>query len=231
MSSVAPMSRRAFVAGLVSMPAGAGAKPLIDLTSGKGLYSQAYAAPELSSGAGVLNLYGREPDVPVARFSPEVSEDLGSYLAQPLRLTLLNANTDERMQLDVSTSFEFGWVQQRQLNQFLRDWRHDKVKKIDKVVLHDLIKICAAFMGSSQNVDVRITSGYRTQETNDMLRRQSRQVGKNSLHIQGMAIDFSLPGVNNKSLAAKSREICGGGVGSYNTFVHIDSGATRRWNA
>jgi uncharacterized protein YcbK (DUF882 family) len=226
-----PMSRRSFVAGLVSIPAGAGAKPLIDLTSGKGLYSQAYVAPELSSGGGIMDLYGREVDVPVARPTPELSEDLGSYLAQPLRLSLLNVNTDERMQFDVPTSLEFGWVQQRQLNQFLRDWRYDKVKKIDQVVLHDLMKICAAFVDSSQNVDVRITSGYRTQETNDMLRRQSRQVAQNSLHIQGMAIDFSLPGIPNRVLATKSREICGGGVGSYSTFVHIDSGAARRWTA
>jgi uncharacterized protein YcbK (DUF882 family) len=221
------MSRRAFVAGLVSIPAGARAAPLIDLTSGKGLYSQTYAAPELSSGGGVLNLYQREVDVPVAN----LSRSRGPYLTQPLRLSLLNVNTEERMQLDVPASLEFGWVQQRQLNQFLRDWRDDKVKKIDPKVLHDLVEICGAFMGSSQNLDVRITSGYRTQKTNDMLRRQSRQVAQNSLHTQGKAIDFTLPEVSISVLAAKAREICGGGVGSYSSFVHIDSGAARRWSA
>jgi uncharacterized protein YcbK (DUF882 family) len=225
------MDRRAFVAGLVSIPAGAGAAPLIDLTSGKGLYSQTYVAPELSSGGGVLNLYGREVDVPVANLAPNLSRGRGPYLAQPLRLSLLNVNTDERMQLDVPASLEFGWVQQRQLNQFLRDWRDDKVKKIDPIVLHDLVKICGAFMGPNQNLDVRITSGYRTQKTNNMLRRQSRQVAQKSLHIQGKAIDFTLPEVSINILAAKAREICGGGVGSYSTFVHIDSGAARRWSA
>ena len=225
------MYRRAFVAGLVSIPAGAGAAPLIDLASGKGLYSQTYAAPELSSGGGVPNLYGREVDVPGAKLAPNFSRGRGPYLAQPLRLSLLNVNTDERMQLDVPASLEFGWVQQRQLNQFLRDWRDDKVKKIDPIVLHDLVEICGAFMGPSRNLDVRITSGYRTKKTNDMLRRQSRQVAQNSLHIQGKAIDFMLPKVITSTLAAKAREICGGGVGSYSTFVHIDSGAARRWSA
>jgi uncharacterized protein YcbK (DUF882 family) len=225
------MSRRAFVAGLVSIPAGAGAAPLIDLTSGKGLYSQTYAAPELSSGGGILNLYGREVDVSEANLAPNFSQARRPYLAQSLRLSLLNVNTDERMQLDVPASLEFGWVQQRQLNQFLRDWRDDKVKKIDPIVLHDLVKICAAFKSPSQNLDVRITSGYRTQKTNDMLRRQSRQVAQNSLHIQGKAIDFSLPEVPIRVLAAKTREICGGGVGSYSSFVHIDSGAARQWSA
>jgi uncharacterized protein YcbK (DUF882 family) len=225
------MSRRAFVAGMISIPAGAGAAPLINLTSGKGLFSQAYAVPKLSSGGGVLNLYGREVDLTEAELAPNLSRGSGPYLAQPLRLSLLNINTDERMQLDVPASFEFGWVQQRQLNQFLRDWRYDKVKKIDPIVLHDLAKICAAFKDPSQSLDVQITSGYRTQETNDMLRRQSRQVAQNSLHIQGKAIDFSLPGVSNRVLASKTREICGGGVGSYSTFVHIDSGAARQWSA
>jgi uncharacterized protein YcbK (DUF882 family) len=225
------MSRRAFVAGMISIPAGAGAAPLINLTSGKGLFSQASAAPKLSSGGGVLNLYGREVDLTEAELAPNLSRRRGPYLAQPLRLSLLNINTDERMQLDVPASLEFGWVQQRQLNQFLRDWRYDKVKKIDPIVLHDLAKICAAFKGPSQSLDVRITSGYRTQETNDMLRRQSRQVAQNSLHIQGKAIDFSLPGVSSRVLASKTREICGGGVGSYSTFVHIDSGAARQWSA
>ena len=225
------MSRRTFFAGIISIPAGAGAAPLINLTSGKGLYSQTYAAPESSSGGGVLNLYGREVDVPVAKLAPNLSRGRGPYLAQPLRLSLLNINTDERMQLDMPASLEFGWVQQRQLNQFLRDWRYDKVKKIDPIVLHDLAKICAVFKGPSQSLDVRITSGYRTQKTNDMLRRQSRQVAQNSLHIQGKAIDFSLPGVPSRVLASKTREICGGGVGSYSTFVHIDSGAARQWSA
>jgi uncharacterized protein YcbK (DUF882 family) len=223
------MTRRAFVAGLVVIPAGAGAAPLIDLTSGNGLYSQTYAVPEFSSSEGILNLYGQEVAAPMANGAPKLSGGRGPYLAQPLRLSLLNANTDERMQLDVPVSLQFGWTQERQLNQFLRDWREDKVKKIAPIVLRNLMEICASFIGRGHDLDVRITSGYRTQKTNDMLRRHSRLVARNSLHIQGKAIDFSMPGISTQALAAKAREVCGGGVGEYSTFVHIDSGAARRW--
>jgi len=46
----------------------------------------------------------------------------------------------------------------------------------------------------------------------------------------GKAIDFSIPGTGIKNLAKIVRANTKGGVGSYQTFVHLDSGPHRTWS-
>jgi uncharacterized protein YcbK (DUF882 family) len=142
-----------------------------------------------------------------------------------------NANTGEGLSLDIPASLELGWIQRRRFNHFMRDWREDQVKRIDPSVVQDFLEICRAFTTPGNPSDVRINSGYRSQRTNEMLRQRSRNVAINSLHVEGRAIDFTLPGVSQRQLGAVANDICRGGVGTYNTFVHIDSGSNRRWSA
>ncbi|MBL8054364.1 MAG: DUF882 domain-containing protein, partial [Nitrospira sp.] len=54
---------------------------------------------------------------------------------------------------------------------------------------------------------------------------------RNSLHVQGQAIDLSIPGIPLKKLRAAALELKYGGVGSYrnSTYVHLDSGPFRSW--
>jgi len=56
-----------------------------------------------------------------------------------------------------------------------------------------------------------------------------KKAARNSLHMQARAIDFSLPGVPMKTLSRVARQVCPGGVGTYSTFVHVDSGPQRSW--
>jgi hypothetical protein len=68
-----------------------------------------------------------------------------------------------------------------------------------------------------------------------MLRSRSRSSGvaKTSLHMQGKAIDFSIPSANVADVRAAALRIQGGGVGYYPTsgipFVHMDVGNVRHW--
>jgi len=50
------------------------------------------------------------------------------------------------------------------------------------------------------------------------------------MHILGKAIDFSIPGTGIKNLAKIVRANTKGGVGSYQTFIHLDSGPRRTWS-
>jgi len=64
-----------------------------------------------------------------------------------------------------------------------------------------------------------------------MLRQQSHGVAKHSLHMEGRAVDFRIPGLSLSTLHRAAVSLAYGGVGYYpgSDFVHLDSGAFRTW--
>lgn len=116
------------------------------------------------------------------------------------------------------------------LNYFLRDWRKNKVIKMDPK-LFDLLWEVYRETGATQPITV--ICGYRSPETNAMLRRRSKGVAQNSQHIKGKAMDFYIPGVDLAKLRAIGLRLQAGGVGFYPTsgspFVHMDTGSVRYW--
>jgi hypothetical protein len=78
-----------------------------------------------------------------------------------------------------------------------------------------------------------IICGYRSPETNSMLRRRSSGVAQFSQHTLGKAIDFYIPGVPLERLREVGLRAQRGGVGFYPTsgapFVHMDTGSVRHW--
>jgi uncharacterized protein YcbK (DUF882 family) len=57
-------------------------------------------------------------------------------------------------------------------------------------------------------------------------------VAKNSLHMQGKAIDVRLRGVPCSRLRDLALQLNAGGVGYYakSAFVHLDTGRVRSWS-
>ena len=224
------LTRRALLLGALAAPSLLGAAPLLDTGSGRGLFSHV-AVPRDGAG-GSLNLFGGDTGSDLAlgpRLTPGHAPQV--RMGQPLRFTLRNSNTGEAMTLSTRPGERLTGQQTAQLNRFLRDWRRNEVKPIDGIVLSSLFMISGTFASGAGQVDVRITSGYRSKATNDMLRHKNREVARNSMHIQARAIDFSLAGVSSDALARVARKFCPGGVGRYSTFVHIDSGPKRSWSA
>jgi uncharacterized protein YcbK (DUF882 family) len=76
-----------------------------------------------------------------------------------------------------------------------------------------------------------VISGYRSPETNALLREESSGVALNSLHLQGMAVDIRVPGRHLATLRNAARSLARGGVGYYpaSDFVHVDVGQVRHW--
>ena len=98
--------------------------------------------------------------------------------------------------------------------------------------LFDLI--WAGLSGSRGSNDyIHVVCGYRSPETNAMLRRRSSGVAKNSQHMLGKAMDFFIPDVPLAKLRAIGLRMQVGGVGFYPTsgspFVHMDTGSVRMW--
>ncbi len=116
----------------------------------------------------------------------------------------------------------------KEVNYFMRDWRSDKTKSMDMRTVdimaasHNLMNIREPYL---------LLSGYRTPQTNAMLRSRSRGVAKNSLHMKGMAADLRLKSRSVGQMAKAAIACSAGGVGRYSrsNFVHMDCGVVRSW--
>jgi uncharacterized protein YcbK (DUF882 family) len=143
-------------------------------------------------------------------------------------LSFYNTHTGERLAVDYYVGGDYVPDALREVNWFLRDFRTGGVHDIDRGVLDILTKV-HDLTGSSRPFDV--ISGYRSPETNAMLRRRSREVASGSLHQVGKAIDVRLPGVALTKVRDAGLSLGLGGVGYYrrSNFVHLDTGRVRRW--
>ncbi len=79
--------------------------------------------------------------------------------------------------------------------------------------------------------EIEVLSGYRTAETNAMLRRRSRGVAKRSLHLVGKAVDLNYTVAPLHTARANAIDLASGGVGYYprSNFIHLDTGPVRAW--
>lgn len=117
-----------------------------------------------------------------------------------------------------------------EVHHFMRDWRNNKSTSIDLRTLdiltasHNLMDVSEPYM---------LLSGYRSPETNAMLRSRSRGVAKNSLHMKGQAADLRLASRSVSQMARAALACHAGGVGRYSgsNFVHMDCGPVRSWGA
>jgi uncharacterized protein YcbK (DUF882 family) len=115
-----------------------------------------------------------------------------------------------------------------EINRFMRDWRTGQVTKIDTravdifAAAHSLLEVDEPYM---------MLSGYRSPETNALLRSRSSGVARNSLHMQGQAADLRMRGRSVQQMARAAAACSAGGVGKYSrsNFVHMDCGPVRLW--
>lgn len=116
----------------------------------------------------------------------------------------------------------------REINHFMRDWRNDQVVSID---LRNLDIMAAAHGLLDVDEPYMLLSGYRSPQTNAMLRSRSRGVAKNSLHMKGQAADLRLKSRSVGQMAQAASACHAGGVGRYSSsnFVHMDCGPIRSW--
>ncbi len=142
------------------------------------------------------------------------------------RLCLEDAHTEETIDLVYREGDRYDREALVTLNRFFRCHYRDEVVAMDPGAL-DLL--CDLWHATGGDRRVRVISGYRSPAYNEYLRGRGRGVAKNSQHLQGKAIDFLIPGLSNRKLASLARSLAAGGVGSYPTFVHIDTGPVRSW--
>ena len=225
---VQPKITRRFILSLGIIPVALKASPLVDLEQSLGLFSNPNGTSKKWPSRG-LNLY-HDPEPELKNFNQLQSNKLKKIIIrQSLNLNLLNSNTKEKISLQFSDKHELTANQRARLDTFMRDWRTNEIKSFDSIVLEDFLKICSLCSNNKNILNVNIHSGYRSKKTNEYLRGNNHKVARNSMHILARAIDFSIPAIGANRLAGISRNNTQGGVGSYQNFVHLDSGPKRSW--
>jgi uncharacterized protein YcbK (DUF882 family) len=117
---------------------------------------------------------------------------------------------------------EFDW--------FARDWRQQEAIRMSRATMDFLSLIQDEF---GFDIPFVLLSGYRTRATNDMLRRLSKGVARESYHMQGKALDITHEEISLQDLTDFARDAHQGGVGVYSQshFIHIDSARVRNWGS
>lgn len=115
-----------------------------------------------------------------------------------------------------------------EIDHIMRDWRLD----LKKPMAPELVDVIAATHGLLETREpFTLFSGYRSPQTNSMLRRSSRAVARDSYHMKGMAADLHMDTRSVRQVAAAALSLGVGGVGRYSrsNFTHLDSGPIRTW--
>ncbi|MCA0920891.1 YcbK family protein [Pseudooceanicola nanhaiensis] len=146
------------------------------------------------------------------------------------RLHMYSPRTGERLNMIYWIEGEYIPEAMKEVTHFMRDWRNDKHMTIDGRTMDVM---AAAHRLLDPGEPYMLLSGYRSPETNAMLRSRSSGVAKNSLHMKGQAADLRLKSRSVNQMYKAAAACHGGGVGKYSrsNFVHMDCGPVRHWGS
>ena len=233
------LSRRTFALGLLATGVCEAATPLIDMNGRKTPLINVSSNPNFFHNSsnkefnGLNNLYF-DPEPELQGNIDQLINHHSNSIFRPQRsfsLNLRNTNTSETYAYKIKASFFNNELNYDMLDYFFRDWRENKTIKMDRGVIKNFLKVCESLLGSDRELQVDITSGFRTKKTNEKLRRNSYNVAKNSMHLVGRAIDFRIRDRSISNLEKVAEKLTPGGLGIYSAFIHIDTGPYRRWKA
>lgn len=111
-----------------------------------------------------------------------------------------------------------------EVTHFMRDWRQNQAMQYDPRNI-DILAATLKLMDTEE--PYLMISGYRTPQTNRMLRGAARD----SYHMRAMAADVRLRSRDIRQISGAAAACKGGGIGVYgrSNFVHMDCGPIRTW--
>jgi uncharacterized protein YcbK (DUF882 family) len=145
-------------------------------------------------------------------------------------ISMHHVHSDEDITITYKRDGRYDEEALKKLNWFLRDWRRNEPTRMDPHLI-DVVWEVWQEVGAKQPISV--IGGYRAPATNNMLRRRSKGVARNSQHTVGHAMDFYIPGASLQDMRIVGLRLQRGGVGYYpssgSPFVHLDTGHVRHW--
>jgi uncharacterized protein YcbK (DUF882 family) len=143
-------------------------------------------------------------------------------------LHLYHSHTGESIDATYRVDGHYDTAVLEKLNWFLRDWRRNEETDMDPRLFD---AVWESYREAGADDRIVVLCGYRSPQTNAMLRRRSRGVAQHSQHMLGKAMDTTMPGMSMEKIREVAMRLQMGGVGYYpsSNFVHIDVGGVRAW--
>jgi len=188
------------------------------------------STPEIPQGSRRLDNLG---DTQLAGLSPvDTPLHLDRANASEKTLSIVSTHTGEHLRVRFVSGGRYDAGALAELSHLMRDHRNGQVRDIDRALFDAAHEVAVRARGSDQAV-LHLVSGYRSPETNRLLRERSAGVAKNSYHVRGRAMDFFVEGAEIRDVYIAALKSGAGGVGYYPSshFVHIDTGPNRSWPA
>ncbi len=149
-------------------------------------------------------------------------------------LSFYNTHTHERLETTYWRNGRYDPAALEAVNKFMRDHRNGHVHTISPELLNLLsgLKSELERRHPHKEITFHVISGYRSAQTNDMLRARGGGQAKKSRHVQGDAMDIRVPGIESSEIRDIAWCMQRGGVGYYrgSDFVHVDTSRVRYWN-
>ena len=143
-------------------------------------------------------------------------------------IKIFNSRTSERLDSVYWVEGEYIPEVLDEINYIFRDWRQNEMRAVDVRTI-DIMAAASRMMETDEAYT--LLSGYRSPNTNTMLRRSNRGVARNSYHTRAMAADLRLSSRSVQNMYDAGVSCGAGGVGRYyrSNFVHFDCGPVRTW--
>lgn len=162
----------------------------------------------------------------VSAGAPQIVAAFGSTRT----ISLYHIHTKETLTITYKKDGKYVASALKKINWLMRDWRQNEEIAIDPKAI-DLLWEMHTELGSEK--PIHVICGYRSEKTNNMLRKTRGGQARKSYHIRGQAIDVAFPDIPVRQLRYSALIRERGGVGYYPTsgipFVHVDTGRVRAW--
>lgn len=149
-------------------------------------------------------------------------------------LSFYNTHTREHLDVTYWRSGRYDESAMAKIDWELRDHRKQRDTNMSKELMNLLytVKLELQKRHPDKEIVFNIISGFRTAETNAMLRAGGGGQAKKSRHVHGDAIDIRVPGIDTAEIRDVAWCLQRGGVGYYrgSDFVHVDTSRVRYWN-
>jgi len=145
------------------------------------------------------------------------SNSFASALTAPIfdpdrKLRLVNTHTWEKLDVVYWSQGRYILESLQEIDHLMRDHRANEIIDMDIKLIDDLHRLYSLLDSKER---IHVLSGYRTKATNASLRKRSSGVAKYSLHMEGRALDLSLPGRSAQQVRMAALSMNAGGVGYY----------------
>jgi uncharacterized protein YcbK (DUF882 family) len=183
---------------------------------------------KIAGGIAMALFLGSFPSAPVAAAPAGGPPIDARALSADRRLALYSLNSRKTIEVDYCQDGYYDPEALSVVDRLLRDPVSGDVRGIDPKLLDLLYELHERVGGTAP---FTVFCGYRSPKTNASLREFNKAVAERSLHMQGKAVDISLPGTPLALLHKTALGMKAGGVGYYprSGFIHVDVGPVRSW--